>query len=489
MAATNPGTGPSTADLRLTGAQLIVKYNDPVTGRFRANDYEEIDDADLRELVADVGQSMTTWRELTIKKVKGAPYPLDYTDQLGTIPVGYRVLGMQAVARFGVDSASGGSGVIAPAVTFQLIRASNGLIDALRNEEAAPADTVKATWVITSGTSEQLLAQFELLELEDHPYKAGDVVKYVFPGGETRLIEWRADSVDYQHPVPTGRDDDPIYAPFAPLASNSGSAAPATLRAQCFTPAGLSTVGPFLFDAPLGPLTLKVFDNVASMSGQVNYRDPARDHIWNAGTVRYSTDATPTALAALLTTLSTDIALMPAAGMALGGELLLKVKPLDTGLSSSFLLDGAAAGVVVGRSAVYRQPYTGPPPGNQMTNSQFADATGWSQTGSGMDWVIGSGQAGTVNGNAGNSTFYRALELPAGDYTLIVGILSMTLGSVNLDIQCPIGAPPVYNQFITNEGDTSIDFTIPAGIPAGRTLFQFTGARELVFNHIYLLER
>lgn len=257
------------------------------------------------------------------------------------------------------------------------------------------------------------------------------------------------------------------------------------LRAQCFTAQGLRTCGPFLFDAVPGPFALKRIDNIASMSGQVNYRDPTRADIWIAGLIRYSASATPIALADLLNQLSDDIADIPPAALVLGGELLLRVTPIDTSLSASFLFDGAAAGLVSGRSMTYRVNYTGPPVGNLMPNSQFVDSTifGVTGAGGGVDIVVGGGQAATVNSNTGNAVLYVTLTLAAGTYRLTVGVLSLDLGTINVDIQSPIGTTP-QGGFITSDGEATFDFTVPSG----QCLFQFVGMREAVLNHVYLVK-
>lgn len=281
-----------------------------------------------------------------------------------------------------------------------------------------------------------------------------------------------------------------VYAPVAYDVANDtvtarNTAGPAaSLRAQCFTVQGLRTCGPFLFDAAPGPLALKVFDNVASLSGQVNYRDPTRPDIWNAGTVRYSPDATPASVAALLTTLSSDLAAIPAAGLALGGELLLRVTAIDTAISSSFLFDGLAAGLVSGRSLNYRQNYTGPPVGNLFSNSQFTDSSSWSITGSGTGWAVGGGQMVTVNNNPNGEYPYRNITLAAGNYRIILGVTALNSGSLNITAESPVGYPRVLNQFITTVGEQSFDFTVPDG----NCLFQLFGGQDAALNHIYLLK-
>ncbi|MDO7875527.1 hypothetical protein Q5H93_12355 [Hymenobacter sp. ASUV-10] len=186
------------------------------------NEFENIVEETLRELVLDLFGTFPTFNGLTVKNVKGATYPVPFTDSLGTIPANYRVLGMQAMARNGTDSATGGAGVTAPPVYFQLVKDSAGLVDALLDEELNTVATTKARWVKVSGSDSEKIASFPVLLLEDQDYVAGDIRQYTFPGGQTRLVQWKADSVGYSHPAPTGLDTDPIYRNFAPLSSGSG---------------------------------------------------------------------------------------------------------------------------------------------------------------------------------------------------------------------------------------------------------------------------
>lgn len=190
--------------------------------RFAANRYGQIDDADFRAVFTGMAEVFADWRHLSVKRVKGATYPVPYTDTLGLVAPEHRIVGMQAVALNGTDSATGGAGVVAPAIYYTLLRFSGGDVDALLDVEPNTVLTVKARWVQTSGGEEEKKASFPPLFLEDHTYDAGDVVQYTFPSGETRLFEFRTDSVGFQLPEPTGLDSDPLYKPFAPLSATAG---------------------------------------------------------------------------------------------------------------------------------------------------------------------------------------------------------------------------------------------------------------------------
>ncbi|WP_226163342.1 hypothetical protein, partial [Hymenobacter terricola] len=212
MANTTPQP-PSTADVQMSAAEFVTKWD----GKFADNTIQNINEAMLREFKNDMVVVFTNWKELTVKRVKGSPYPVPNTSALGTIPALYLVQGMTAVALNGTDATTAGAGVLAPPVTFQLIRDSQGLVSALTDVEPTTTSRVPAKWVQISGPKEQQQASFDELIPEDHNYKAGDVFKYTFPGGVVRLLEWRADSASFVHPVPTGLDTDYFYAPFAPV--------------------------------------------------------------------------------------------------------------------------------------------------------------------------------------------------------------------------------------------------------------------------------
>ncbi|WP_460503646.1 hypothetical protein, partial [Hymenobacter agri] len=216
MPATDPLLSPVT--LFPTVEDWLADMN----ARFAANRYGQIDDADLRAVFSGLAQVFADWRHLSVKRVKGAPYPVPYTDSLGLVAPEYRILGMQAVALNGTDSATGATGVVAPPVYYTLLAYNAGDVDALLDVEPGTTLTRKAHWVLASGTDEQKIASFPVLPLEDVNVYKGEVYQYTFPGGETRLLEIIDDITSFSHPVPTGLDTDPNYRSFAPLTASSG---------------------------------------------------------------------------------------------------------------------------------------------------------------------------------------------------------------------------------------------------------------------------
>ncbi|MBF9239475.1 hypothetical protein I2I05_18930 [Hymenobacter sp. BT683] len=178
--------------------------------------------ADARQQLSDRFEALTTnqvkgalFRVPTILLVNGQP-----TIDTALIPVRSRILGMDARATNGTDAATAGAGVKVDPMDFRLIYSSTGPIDALVDELPTTTATVKARWVRTSGTEEERILSYPVLQLEDQDYVKGEVVQHTFAAlvpPVTRLLEWREASVGFQHPVPTGLDDDPIYKPFAPL--------------------------------------------------------------------------------------------------------------------------------------------------------------------------------------------------------------------------------------------------------------------------------
>ena len=162
----------------------------------------------------------SVFRVPTVSIVNGLP-----SVDMAQVEPRRRILGMEILATNGVSAGDALAGVRADPIAFQLVAYPTGTIDALVDEKPTTTATVKARLVRTSGTEDDRLAQFELLELEDHPYRKGEVVKWVFASGETRLLEWRANSVGFSHPEPTGEEDDPIYAPFAALAPSAATQA------------------------------------------------------------------------------------------------------------------------------------------------------------------------------------------------------------------------------------------------------------------------
>jgi|GEM_PF-5844022 len=206
---------------QLTQAEFDAKYEQ----LFADNAFRNITEGTFRTLKDDIKDSFVNLKSLTVKQVRGAVYPVPYTDNLGLIPPAYRILGMEAVARNGTDSATGGAGVIEPPITYQLIRDSAGTIDALLDEQPDTTGTVKARWVRTSGTAQEQMESFPPFEQEDRTpsYAPGDRFSYEFPGGIMRLAQVKV-AQGYVAATPTGEDDDPNYAYFAPLLSGGGGA-------------------------------------------------------------------------------------------------------------------------------------------------------------------------------------------------------------------------------------------------------------------------
>jgi hypothetical protein len=193
--------------------------------KFADNEFQNIREGTFREQFQDMADSLVWLRELNVRMVKGAVYPVPYIDNLGLIPPAYRILGMEALARNGTDSATGGAGVIEPPITYQLIRDSAGDIDALVDEQPDTEATVKARWVRVSGTAQEQIDSFPPFEQEDRQpsYQVGDRFSFQLPGGEWRLFQVKV-AQGYLAALPTGEDSDPNYAPFAPLAGGGGGA-------------------------------------------------------------------------------------------------------------------------------------------------------------------------------------------------------------------------------------------------------------------------
>lgn len=193
------------------------------------NEFQAIDGARLEQLVADLRDTFPSVLGLNVRQVKGASYPVPYTDALGTIPAAYRVLGMLAVARNGQTQAAAKGNAPQPPVTFQLVANAGGDVAALNDEQPGTVATTPAVWVQVSGSPAQIVDSFPALVLKNadgtpHPYNAGDKVKYVFPNGTARLFEVRAYLKVASNPLPTGLDADPAYRPFAPLLVSGGVA-------------------------------------------------------------------------------------------------------------------------------------------------------------------------------------------------------------------------------------------------------------------------
>lgn len=209
----------------LTQAEFDTKYEQ----LFADNEFRNINEGTFRTLKDDIKDSFVNLKSLTVKQVRGAVYPVPFTDNLNLIPVNYRILGMEAVARNGTDSATGGAGVVQPPITYQLIRDSAGDIDALVDEQPDTLVTVKARWVRTSGTAQEQMDSFPYFEQEDRTpnYQVGDRFSYEFPGSIMRLAQVKV-AQGYLAATPTGEDDDPNYFYFAPLSGGGGGIAGAT---------------------------------------------------------------------------------------------------------------------------------------------------------------------------------------------------------------------------------------------------------------------
>ncbi|MGI4873388.1 MAG: hypothetical protein ACRYFX_19695 [Janthinobacterium lividum] len=194
------------------------------------NEFQNIDGPRFAALLGDLRDSAVFLPSLNVRQVKGATYPVPYTDSLGTIPAAMRIVGMSAVARNGQTQAQAQANLPAPPVTFQLVANAGGAVQGLVDEQPGTVATVPAAWVQVSGTSQQVIDSFPELVIQNpdgspHPYNAGDKFRFVFPDGTARLFEVRAYLHQASNPLPTGLNSDPTYAPFAPLVESSVTAA------------------------------------------------------------------------------------------------------------------------------------------------------------------------------------------------------------------------------------------------------------------------
>lgn len=195
--------------------------------RFADNEFQNITEGTFRDFAANIDRSFASLDKLNTNMVRGSVFRVPHivlvaglpSIDTALIPPRFRIVGMDALASNGTDAGSAAAGVRADPMGFRLIAYPIGPITALVDEQPTTTATVKARWVRTTGTEDEKRTYFEELILEDHDYLMGEVVYYVFPNGATRLIQWRADSAGFNHPVPTGLDNDPIYAPFALLAA------------------------------------------------------------------------------------------------------------------------------------------------------------------------------------------------------------------------------------------------------------------------------
>jgi hypothetical protein len=234
---------------RLTDEEFAAKWK---LG-FADNTMQDITEQTFREFMGDVKDSYANLEALNVRQVKGATYPLPYTDSVSQIPAPYRIVGMLALARVGTSAAAAATLATLPGpVTLQLVANAGGDVAALVDEQPGTTTTVQATWVLVSGSPEQVVDSFPELVIQQadgspHPYQAGDKLKYLFASGMARLFEVRSYLNLAKNPLPTGLESDPYYRPFAPL--TSPSAGPAYTDAQAraaqlarTAPAGVTSI-------------------------------------------------------------------------------------------------------------------------------------------------------------------------------------------------------------------------------------------------------
>jgi hypothetical protein len=223
---------------QLTNQQFEDKYD----VLFRDNNIQNITEKTFRDFKTDLKDSYANLKALNVRQVKGATYPVPYTDSLNLIPPAYRILSMSALARNGQTAAAAATSAPAPPVTFTLVANSGGTIDALTDEQPDTTTTVKAVWVRQSGTTAQVIDSFPAFVARNpdgsrHPYEVGDKFKYLFPSGPARLFEVRKYQNVVSNPLPTGLESDPNYRPFAPLSDSTptGSGGAASLYTDTYT--------------------------------------------------------------------------------------------------------------------------------------------------------------------------------------------------------------------------------------------------------------
>ena len=209
----------------LSTLDFLNKYE----GVFADNEFQNIDEESFRDFSTDQVDSFVNRKELNVKMVKGATFPVAFTDNLDLIPAAYLILGMEAMARVGTDSSTAAAigGTLPGPVYFQLIRDSAGTVAALLDENPDTVLTTPAKWVQVSGTDDEKINSFDEFVPEDRTpsYKAGDVFKYTFTTvtpNVTRLLEVKFDLPYFTNPTPTGDDSDPYYKNYAPLSVLGG---------------------------------------------------------------------------------------------------------------------------------------------------------------------------------------------------------------------------------------------------------------------------
>ncbi|WP_400194068.1 hypothetical protein [Hymenobacter sp. B81] len=194
--------------------------------RFADNQYQNITEATFRELLQDMQDSQVFIDGLTTNQVLGAPYYVPNVESFALIKPGAIVLGGTVVVG---DYVSGGIGSgsedapAAPAAPVQYIVVPNetGAIRARRSLSAAADDLVNAHLVLAQGDEDDRVASY-LPWSASANYRKGDVFKFTFAGGQTRLLEVDNDMNGGNNPEPTGDDaTDDYYTLFASVSAGS----------------------------------------------------------------------------------------------------------------------------------------------------------------------------------------------------------------------------------------------------------------------------
>ncbi|SHL26919.1 hypothetical protein [Hymenobacter psychrotolerans] len=211
-------------------------------GRFADNEFQNITEATFQEFVKDIRRNFLNRLATTTNDIRGGLYRIPNLDALATIPTYMLVAEMTAVAVAGGTASqvvtSELAGIDLPPIYFQLRRHSLGTIEAYRDEKPETVEKVMCLWVQTSGSEDDKVNSYPTLVLEDQPFEAGDVVKWTFGNGQTRLLELKKKvplpGQAPWNPEPTGEDDDPNYINFASLTADvptGGSFSPEQLAA------------------------------------------------------------------------------------------------------------------------------------------------------------------------------------------------------------------------------------------------------------------
>lgn len=136
---------------RLTDQEFEAKWK---LG-FADNTMQDITEKTFRDFMTDLKDSYANLTGLNLRQVKGATYPLPYTDSVSQIPAPYRIVGMLARAKVGTTAADAATLATPPGpVTLQLVADAAGPVNALVDEQPATTATVKAKWVaVAEGNS------------------------------------------------------------------------------------------------------------------------------------------------------------------------------------------------------------------------------------------------------------------------------------------------------------------------------------------------